>query len=166
MHRLARRVSAFLVGMAAFCGLLSAQSTTITLRMLDSKTGKLIETTSYLVRVNRDPTVHANWVVQNEDGTGRLTLPPGSSLIAIHATYDNSMLTYINCGADGGKANSEEHWFSLAEILSTGIVVPNGCKGKLGSAAKVTPAAKPGELIFFVRKLNMREQMHQDYEPD
>ena len=60
------------------CGCLFAQSEkTITIRMLDGKTGKPIEASGFLVRVDHEQTVHADWVVQNEDGTGKLTLPRG-----------------------------------------------------------------------------------------
>lgn len=163
MIRLIHRSFALLFCMAACCGCMIAQSKTITLRMMDSKTGKLIETSSFLVSVNHDPAVHANWVVQNEDGTGKLTLPAAATLLSIHATYDNSMVTYVNCDGSAGKAGASESWYSIAEILATGISVPNSCGGHNGTA-KHQLAAKPGELIFFVRKLNMREQYRQDYE--
>ena len=77
MHRLAHRSLALLACMAAFCGCMTAQSRTVTVRMMDAKSGKLIETSSFLVRINHDTTAHANWVVQNEDGSGKLTLPAG-----------------------------------------------------------------------------------------
>jgi hypothetical protein len=150
--------------MAVFCGGLCAQSRIITLRMMDAKTGKLVETSSFLVRINHDTTAHANWVVQNEDGSGKLMLPPAAKLLSIHATYDSSMLTYVNCDAEAGKAGASDPWYSVLEILTTGISVPNGCGGLFG-ASKFKVAAKPGELVFFVRKLNMREKLHQDYEP-
>ena len=58
---------------AALCGSLSAQTEkTITIRMLDSRTGHLIATSDFLVRINHEETVHPNWVRQNEDGTGNI----------------------------------------------------------------------------------------------
>jgi hypothetical protein len=49
--------------MAAFCGVLCAQTgKTITLRMMDGKTGRLIATSDFLARIDHQQTVHANWV--------------------------------------------------------------------------------------------------------
>jgi hypothetical protein len=160
--------------MAAFCGVLCAQTgKTITVRMLDGKTGKLIETSTYLVRIDHDPAVHADWVVQNEDGTGKLTLPPSASLLSIQATYDSSMMIYVNCDMAGEDANPGSHWYSIAEILTTGIAAPNGCikpaedakiklLNKLKPVIKPAPATKPGEFVFYVRKQNWREKIRED----
>jgi len=52
--------------MAAFCGVLCAQTgKTITLRMMDGKTGRLIATSDFLARIDHQQTVHANWVTMN-----------------------------------------------------------------------------------------------------
>jgi hypothetical protein len=168
MLRLTHRAFTLLVCMAAFCGLLCAQTgKTITVRMLDGKTGKLITASNFLVRVDHEPTVHADWVVQNEDGTGKLTLPRSASLLSIQATYQSSMAIYVNCDSASEKENPVGRWYSIAEILSLGVTAPNGCvkpaeDAKLKPLAIPTPAAKPGEFVFFVRKQNWREQMQED----
>lgn len=181
MLRLTHRALILLVCMAALCGLLRAQTgKTITLRMLDGKTGKLIETSNFLVRIDHEPAVHADWVVQNEDGTGKLTLPRSASVLSIQATYDSAMQIYVNCETVGGKADPVALWYSVAEILTLGVATPNGCEknaeaakfkalAKLKPGAKRTPAAQPalvvnpGEFVFYVRKQNWREQIREDY---
>ncbi len=165
MFRLTHRVLNLLVCMAAFGGLLCAQTgKTITLRMLDGKTGKLITTTTFLVRVDHEPAVHADWVAPNEDGTGKLTVPKSASLLSIRGTYDSSMVIYVNCDSAGEKMNRIDRWYSIAEILNLGVAAPNSCV-KPAEAAKLKPAAKPGEFVFFVRKQNWREQMQEDESP-
>jgi hypothetical protein len=162
MAQWTHRGVALLFCMAVFCGCLGAQTEkTITIRMLDGKTGKLIETSNYLVRVDHEQTVHANWVVQNEDGTGKLTLPGGASAFSIHATYDSAMYIYVNCDSATRKANPADHWYGVSEILTAGVVAPNGCRNPK-DAAKIRPIAKPGEFVFFVRKLNALEQFAED----
>ena len=177
MFRLTHRVLNLLVCMAAFGGLLCAQTgKTITLRMLDGKTGKLITTTTFLVRVDHEPAVHADWVAPNEDGTGKLTVPKSASLLSIRGTYDSSMVIYVNCDSAGEKTNPIDRWYSIAEILTSGVTAPNDCVkpaeaakfkplAKLKPVAIPTSAAKPGEFVFFVRKQNWREKMQEDESP-
>ncbi len=151
--------------MAAFGGLLCAQTgKTITLRMLDGKSGKLITTSTFLVRVDHETTVHADWVAPNEDGTSKLTVPRSASLLSIRGTYDSSMQIYVNCDSASEKTNPIDRWYSIAEILSVGITAPNSCV-KPAEAAKLKLTAKPGEFVFFVRKLNWREQMRENESP-
>jgi hypothetical protein len=130
--------------------------------MLSNKTGKLIETSHFLIRVDREQTVHANWVTQNEDGTGKLTLPQNASLLLVQATFDSAELVYINCDSATGKGPPVERWYSIAEILLTGIAVPDSCRSAK-EAAKFKTVAKPGELVFFVRQRNWEEEFKEDY---
>jgi hypothetical protein len=44
----------------------------------------------------------------------------------------------------------------VPDILKSGVVAPNDC-------SKRTAQAKPGEFVVFVRRINWREQMQQDY---
>ena len=148
--------------LAAFCGCLCAQTgKTITVRMLNGKTGKLIATSNFLVRIDHEQTVHADWVVQNEDGTGKLTLPGSAAALSIKATYDGAMYVYVNCDAATGKGNPTDRWYGVSEILTSGVVAANGCV-KPKDAAKLKFVAKPGEFVFFVRKLNPLEQIEED----
>lgn len=154
---------------AVFCGSLLAQTgKTITLRMLDGKTGKLIATSYFLVTVDHEKAAHADWVVQNEDGTGKLTLPKDASVLSIQATYDSAMSIYVNCDSAEGDKDPTAHWYSVAQILASGVVAPNGCVKprespkfmtaiKRKEAEKPKPVAKPGEFVFYVRERNLWE---------
>lgn len=161
---------ALLFCLAAFCGCLGAQTgkaaaiqkeKTITIRILDSKTGKPVEPTNYLVRVDHEQTIHANWVAQNEDGTGTLTVPNEALVFSLQATYDSATNIYVNCDSVIAKTNSAEHWYSVSEILTSGVVASNGCR-KPKDAAKLRFVAQPGEFVFFVRELSAREQLRDD----
>jgi hypothetical protein len=135
---------------------------TITVRMIDSRTGILIATTYYLVKINHQDTEHGDWIKKNEDGSGTLTLPPDADVLTIHATYDSATNVYVNCDTakDHGAADhapSPDRWYSVATILASGVVAPNDCVGKK-VPEKLQVVAKPGEFVFFVRTLNAREQ--------
>jgi len=166
MARLASRTLLLSFFMAAFCASLPAQTEkTITIRMLDSKSGKLIATSDYLVRINHEKTVHGDWVQKNEEGVGVMKVPPEATEILVRATYDSSMSIYDNCDAvkDLGTADhaaSLDHWYALSEILAKGVVAPNGCIGKK-VPDRLQVFAKPGEFVFFVRHKTPFEQLHE-----
>ena len=149
--------------LVVFCGSLSAQTQkTITLRMLNARTGKLISTTHFLVRINHQRDFIANSVELNEDGTAKLSLPAYATEITVQATYDSATETYVNCDSTAVQGNRIDRWYVISEILSTGVVAPNSCL-KPADAAKLKPAtAKPGEFVFFVRPQSKREQL-QDF---
>jgi hypothetical protein len=144
---------------ATFCGALQAQnSNKITIRILDSKTGHPVQPTGYLIRVDHQTIIHGDWVKQNEDATGELSVPVDASVVSIHSSYDNSMDIYINCDADKPKEVPQEIWYSISDILTSGIVSLDNCV-KARQAAKIkVPDPKPGEIVLFVRPKNWREQ--------
>ena len=147
---------------AAFFGSACAQAQkTITVRMLDSRTGKLIATPDFLVRVNNEQTVHANWITLNQDGTGKLTVPDDATVVSVRATYDSTTAFYVNCDTSKDRGSSDQdashdRWYKVSGILALGIVAPDGCGKKIPDKLQVV--AKPGEFIFFVRKRNPLEQ--------
>ena len=163
MDQRIRRVFFLLSCLAAACSAGRAQTqNTITVRMIDIRTGMLIPTSNFLVRINHQQTDHGDWVKQNEDGTGNLTLPVDAEVVSIHATYDSATLIYANCDADkdrgsAEKAPAKDHWYPIAEILAKGVAAPNDCIGKK-VPEKLQVVAKPGEFVFFVRPLNARER--------
>jgi len=163
MVRITQRVVLLLACVAVFCGSLCAQTERIvTIRMLNSKTGNLIATSDFLVRIDHGQTAHGNWVVKNEDGTGKLTVPDSATVLSIRATYDSNTLTYANCDADKDLGSSDrapglDRWYKIADIVASGVVAPNGCGGKK-VVEKFQVVAKPGEFVFFVRKMSAREQ--------
>jgi hypothetical protein len=159
-------VSAFL---PALCGALPAPSSdaprVITLRMIDGHTGRPIATSDFIVRINHQKAPHNNWIEENEDGTAKVTLPADAETISIHATYDSTIQTYVNCDSIAARSSAKQpapldHWYSIADILSLGTVAPNNCIGKK-VPDKLQVVAEPGQFVFFVRKLNPKEQFEQ-----
>jgi hypothetical protein len=143
--------------LAVCCGSLAAQTQrTITIRMIDGATGKLLSSANLLIRINHQKAPHADWVHTNEDDTATVTLPPDATVITPEATYHDTMETYVNCDAVKDKQSSGAHWYPVADILSMGVAAPNGC-------GKKTAVPKPGEFIFFVRHKNWQDSMKQDY---
>ncbi len=146
-----------LVVASAVCGTLHAQAAqTISILMLDGKTGRPIIPSNFLVRIDHLNAVHNEWLTLNDDGTGKVAVPSGASFFSIQGTFNNSMEIYVNCDAGMEKDTSTLHWYSISDILSSGVAMPNECyKGKFANATHV--AAKPGQFIFFVRKANWHE---------
>jgi hypothetical protein len=161
--QLIRRVFLLSVCLATICSSSLAQKQkVITVRMVDNRSGVVIATTNYLVRINHEKTEHGDWITKNDDGTGKLILPADADVVLIHATYDAATQNYVNCDAAKDHGSSDhapapDHWYPIAEILTTGVVAPNQCVGKK-VPEKLQVVAKPGEFVFFVRPRNPREQ--------
>jgi hypothetical protein len=160
---LLRRFFFLFVCLVALYGSILAQTPkTITVRMVDTRSGVVIATSNYLVRVNHQETEHGDWITKNEDGTGKLILPPEAEVLSIHATYEAATRIYVNCDSDKEHGSAEhaaapDHWYPVADILTTGVVAPNQCVGKK-VPEKLQVVARPGEFVFFVRPRNPREQ--------
>jgi hypothetical protein len=151
------------------CGALPAPSgdapRVITLRMIDGRTGKPIATSDFIVRINHQKIPHNDWIEENEDGTAKVKLPADAETISIHATYDGTIQTYVNCDASEARTSAKQpapldHWYSVADIVASGIVAQNNCIGKK-VPDKLQIVAEPGQFIFFVRKLTAKEQFEQ-----
>lgn len=139
---------------AVFCAGLHAQSeNSIHIRLLDGKTGLPVKAQNYLVRVDHHDTEHNEWVHMNDDGSVVVTLPSDAQEIAVKATYDLSIETYINCDVAKESDKERDIWYPIAKILESGVVAPNEC-------SKTNYTAKPGEFVFFVRKRTWREQQN------
>lgn len=133
---------------------------TVTVRVLDGRTGKPVTPSNLLVRIDKQSPIHLEWVKQNDDATGMITLPDSARLVSVEATYDNSMEIYVNCDTAPEAYPGERRWYSIQKILSEGLAGDDGCvKPKKRLEMKTT--ATPGELIFFVR-----ERKHGDPEVD
>ena len=142
------------------CQAVSAQATkTITLRILDGKSGQRITPTGFLIRIDHQSSEHNDWVRPNEDGTTQLTLPNEASVLMIHATYDSSTEIYLNCDDVKRYQTASQHWYSLSEIVARGFVAPNGCIDQTHED-KLKTTANPGEFVLYVRKDWMREATH------
>lgn len=147
------------VSMAALTGFLPAQTAqsaptpkTITIRMLDARTGTPIATSDFLIRIDHKEDLHGNWVQLNDDGSGKVTLPGDAELVTFEAKYNEDTVIYVNCDSVRDKPAPVPHWYAISTILASGVAAPNGC-------SKHTAVAKPGELVFFVRKQNWQEQL-------
>lgn len=134
----------------------SAPQRSITIRMIDGKTGKQLTPDNYVIRLNHLNSVRNELLRLGDDGVGALSVPAGSTYLAVQGTYHTSLDIYINCDAGMERDTSTLHWYSIADILSTGVAAPNECyKGKYAEATHIT--ARPGEFIFYVREIGWRD---------
>ncbi len=147
-----RAFIALLCAVVLLAGLHAQSENTIHIRLLDGKTGLPVEASNYMVRIDHHDTAHNEWVKIKDDGTVLATLPPDAHEVAIKATYDMSMQTYVNC--DVAKESDKERniWYPIAQILKSGVVAPNEC-------SQTHYTANPGEFVFFVRKRTWVEQL-------
>ena len=146
------RALAKLACVTAFCISLHAQTVnSISIRLLDGKTGLPISPSNFLVKIDGHDSEHNDWVHMNDDGTVIVTVPADAKKLSVKATYNMSMDTYINC--DGAKESDKERdiWYPISDILKSGVVAPNEC-------SKTNYTAKPGEFVFFVRKRDWRDR--------
>jgi hypothetical protein len=144
------RCAALLV-IALVASILFAQAVpTITIRILDGKSGEPIKPTNLLIRVNHVEEPDNEGLKLNDDYTATAVLPPGATLLSVQGAYDSSTQVYVNCDTDTGKEGGELKWYSIADILKTGIVTTNLCyKGRYQHKLNISPV--PGEFVFFVR---------------
>jgi len=154
-----RRSASVLAAFAltAFCIHILAQQgqqsqRVITIIMADGKTGKAITPDNYVIRYNHLNAIRNETLTLNDDGSGKVMLPANATHISVQGTYHNSIDLYVNCDAGMEKDTSTIHWYSVEDILSTGIAAPNECyKGKYSKIAAIP--AVPGEFIFYVREI-------------
>ncbi len=114
----------------------------ITIRMLDSKTGRPITTSEFQVWIDHASGTNGSWVRPDSDGVGEMALPRSASVISVHAQYGTAMWSYVNCDSVKDRGPYFDHWYTISDILTSGIVAPNRC-------SKQKVIAKPGEFIFF-----------------
>jgi len=144
--------------MAMVCGSLFAQATkSIIVRVIDGRTGHTISPEGFQVRIDHLKAVHGDWVKQNEDGSGEVTLPLNASAITMHFSYDSNMTVYVNCDSVNKKEMIGDLWYSVLDILEKGLLVPNYCINPKQAAKFKAPELKPGELVYFVRPKNWHE---------
>jgi hypothetical protein len=142
---------------APVCPPLHAQAThSVTILMLDGKTGKPIVPSNFLVRIDHLNAVHSEWISINDEGLGEVTVPAQTKYLSVQGAYNNSMDTYVNCDAAMQKDVHTLHWYTVADVLAKGINTPNECyKGKYAESTILT--TKPGLFVFYVRKDNWHE---------
>lgn len=161
--------AALLVARLAICAVLLAaaslvwtqargqSSNVITILMLDGKTGKPLVPNNYIVRLDHHDAIHNEALQLNDDGSAKVTVPAGTSFLAVQGTYHNSLDIYINCDAGIEKDTTTLHWYSVPDIMNSGVVAVDECyKGKYTDNFGIEP--KPGEFIFFVREISWRDR--------
>jgi hypothetical protein len=145
----------------AICAKCKAQGgQKITIIMLDSQSGKPI-TTSELQIWTGDSLASAKtggisprYIKPGPDGAAEETFPADSNVFTVHAQYGPAGWGYVNCDRLKDRGAFREHWYSIAEALSSGIAAPNFC-------SKQKAIAKPGQFVFFVRPMSSWEKFHQ-----
>jgi hypothetical protein len=146
---------------AALGAALAQTGKSITLRVLNGKSGEKVTPDNIQVRFKSNGKIQTTWVKQDDDGDAEVAIPEGATAISFKATYDNSMAYYINCDVARQKETRSESWYPIADIFSGGIKIPNECI-KEKDADKVKVDVKPGEFVLFVRKKNWVEGGTQD----
>jgi hypothetical protein len=140
------RALAMLAFAAVLCVCLHAQAgNTISIKLLDGRSGQPIVPSNYLVRVDHHDAVHNEWLKINDDGSAEVTVPADAAVLSLQATYDSSMEIYTNCDGAKEKVKDTLQWYAISDIMKTGTVTPDEC-------GKTRVKAKPGEFVFFVRK--------------
>jgi hypothetical protein len=130
----------------------------ITIVMADGKTGKTITPDNFVIRFNHLNAIRNETLSLGDDGQGRVKVPDNATFISVQGTYHNSVDIYVNCDAGMEKDTYTRHWYSVADIIKTGITTPNECyKGKYSKTAAIP--AVPGELIFYVREIGWHESL-------
>ncbi len=146
------RTLAKIACVTAICVSLQAQTVkTISIRLLDGKTGLPITPSNILPKVDHHNIEHNEWVQLNDDGTMIVTVPADAKELSVKATYNEAIDTYINCDAAKETDRERDIWYPISDILKSGVVAPNEC-------SKTNYTAKPGEFVFFVRKRDWRDK--------
>lgn len=156
-----------LAGIAVFalCANLIAQNAppaqkVITIIMVNGKSGKTMIPDNFVIRFNHLNAIRNETLTLNDDGTGKVKLPADATYLSVQGTYQSSTDLYVSCDAGMEKDPSTLHWYSVADILSSGVSAPNECyKGKYAKSAAIPKA--PGEFIFYVREISWHD-IHMD----
>src|SRR5581483_11630 len=149
--------------LAVYAGLaapsLHAQATsagaTITIRMYEARSGRQIKPDNFLVRLKHQDDLHNETLQIDDEGTGQVTIPANASFLSVQGTFDHSMEIYLNCDSGKEKNDRRIHWYSIQDILSTGVIAPNECFN--GRYERPRIAVKPGEFIFYVQPHKWRD---------
>ena len=138
----------------------SAQSTPqITIRIFDSRTGLPITGSEFMLSFDNLPDskiagLDPYWK-EGGERHGILDIPfePSGVSMAVRSSYGPANWGYVNCDAVKDRGPYPIHWYEVAEILKSGISAPNHCTKRQIKAA-------PGEFVFYVRPMTLREKMH------
>lgn len=133
----------------------ASNSITITIRMFEARSGRQIKPDNFLVRLNHQDDLHNETLRIDDEGTGQVTVPRDSTFLSVEGTFDHSMEIYLNCDTGKEKNDRRMHWYSIQDILSTGVIAPNECFN--GRYERPRIAVKPGEFVFYVQEHKWRD---------
>ena len=119
---------------------------TITIRLLDGRTGKPIITDEAEVWIDKDQS-HVLTVHAALDGIATVQVPSGVTEVYVTARQDGWYLNH--CEVTKEKPVSS---FSMEQITKDGVVSANRCSRK-------TAVARPGELTMFLHYQNIWDKM-------
>ena len=124
----------------------------ITIIMANGRNGKTLIPDNFVIRFNHLNAIRNDTLTLNDDGTGKVRVPANATYVAVQGTYHKSIDLYVNCDAAMEKDINTLHWYSIDEIVSTGVTAPNDC-----AHGKYPIPAAPGELIFYVREIGWHD---------
>ncbi len=143
----------FLGLLAIMCTPSNAQTDrTITIRMLESKTGTVVKPTKFQVNVNTKDYSQLVSITPDKDGLGQLVVKGDVTMLSIQATYEPGDHVFVNCDSAKDTLSFLTHWYDIPPIFASGTVAPNRC-------SKLKAEAKPGEFVFFIRPMNWYEKL-------
>jgi hypothetical protein len=132
----------------------------ITILMLDSQSGKPIATSELQIWTGKSLAsaktagISPHYVKPRADSTAEKTFADGENVFSVHAQYGPANWGYVNCDGLKDHSHNGERWYSIAEVLSSGIAAPNHC-------SRQKAVAKPGQFVFFVRQPTFWEKFQQ-----
>jgi hypothetical protein len=129
--------------------------------MLDSKTGEAITSSEFQISFRGLPDLSKitgldPYWMEGGERHGILEIPfdPVATSFAVHSSYFPGHWSYVNCDCVKDRRPYPEHWYSIVDILKSGVVAPNRCTRR-------TAVAMPGEFVFFVREQSFWERMRE-----
>jgi hypothetical protein len=113
----------------------------IIIRMLDSRTGTPIPNKELRVYIDHATRTNSFYIKLDKLGDSQYQIESQNSVINVQD--ETPPWGHVNCDSSKDHA-SQQKWYSVADILKTGVVAPNRCNRRKA-------IAKPGEFVFFVR---------------
>jgi hypothetical protein len=140
------RLFSSIILVALVCNYLCAQpEKVITIRLVDSKTGSPViqDNLKLQVWINHNTRDHGISLQQDKTGEASLAITEEMRSILILVPQAKDGWCLVNC--DSVKDHPYvAHWYSVADILKSGVVEPNHCNNR-------KTVAKPGEIVIFIR---------------
>jgi hypothetical protein len=152
-----RGIGGLLLGLVVVCGAVYAQpgSRVVTIRLLDSQTGQPVAPVpgdngiSIIVNENSgNPRLTAR---VNPQGVWQVVVPEDVSKVQFDTPAGPDGFGYVFCDCTKFRPSSPPAYL-VADILNAGAEPNNHCSKRFAQA-------KPGEIIFFVRRPNWHERL-------